>query len=152
MLTQPSLPRSWRLAADGKYTQLSFPMCNLSRTPLLKDGEGRLKGAVGEEDYHPPSDLVLDDVDKGADARAKARVAKLKAADLPGTSTKMKEYNAETKDKLFNTWSAIFHKMFDGIEPAAREPRPQIMNFDASMKAMYGVKVHGSCVGDTHHI
>ena len=79
-------------------------------------------------------------------------LAKLKAADLPGTSTKMKEYNAETKDKLFNTWSAIFHKMFDGIEPAAREPRPQIMNFDASMKAMYGVKVHGSCVGDTHHI
>merc|ERR1711998_703016 len=36
-------------------------------------------------------------------------MTKMQAADLSATSEKMQQYNAETKEKLFSTWSAIFH-------------------------------------------
>lgn len=77
-------------------------------------------------------------------------IAKIEGADLQAVSDKMQSYNSQTKQNLFDTWSAIFHKMFKDIPPAAEKPRPQIMDYDMAMKEMYGAKVSGACVGDSY--
>ena len=69
---------------------------------------------------------------------------------LPPSLAITKAYNAETKKGLVATWQALFHRMFAGLEPTAKEPRLQIQNFDEAIKAKYGARVSGACVGDTH--
>ncbi len=52
------------------------------------------------------------------------------------------------KENLVHQWEYYFHKMFQGREPAAKVPLAQEMDFDTSLKGLYGTKMHG-CVGDS---
>lgn len=75
---------------------------------------------------------------------------KMRAADLKEISKAMFAHNLKMKKDLVDSWQANFHKMFDGISPAAEETRPQILDFDKSIQSLYNVKVHGACIGDSH--
>lgn len=56
----------------------------------------------------------------------------------------------KTKKDLVATWQALFHRMFNGLKPAAQEPREQIKAFDQAIQSKYGVAVEHSCVGERH--
>jgi hypothetical protein len=75
-LASRSLPREWRLSPEGTYTQISFAMCNITRIPVLIDGQGRLKSPKGEEAFEVPTNLILDAMDQEAEGRAKAQAAR----------------------------------------------------------------------------
>ena len=77
-------------------------------------------------------------------------MAKLANADLANTSAAMKKYNSETKKELVATWKHLFHRMFNGLPPAAQQPRQQLLDFDSAMAAKYGATVPKACVGDVH--
>ena len=172
------IPSHGRADMGGRLQSKSFnlltglfdyaPTPITARLSCLREQRFKAKSAIGQ---HPESRVPFDPNNEHDQAAIRYWIAfadfyqwphitqfsnwddlmtKMQAADLSATSEKMQQYNAETKEKLFSTWSAIFHKMFNGIAPAAQKPRPQLMDFDASMKAMYGAKVHGGCVGDTH--
>jgi hypothetical protein len=51
------------------------------------------------------------------------------------------------KQGLKDQWTAIFDRIFDGLPPAAQQPREQVHDFDEAMKVMHKVKVLGACEG-----
>jgi hypothetical protein len=68
---------------------------------------------------------------------------KLQTADLDATSQAMQVHNKEVLAGLHETWQGHFKRMFDGIPPAAQQPRAQEMKFDKALKSAYGVKLSG---------
>eukprot|EP01048_Picozoa_sp_COSAG05_P005020 COSAG05_NODE_288_length_12074_cov_119.196827_7_plen_550_part_00 len=88
-------------------------------------------------------------------------LVKLATDDLQATSTNMEQENARMVVELQETWQRIFHKMFEGVSPAANAEdggRKFEETWDAGMKKHYQVTA-GECginddvhEGDTSHV
>lgn len=68
---------------------------------------------------------------------------KLQAADLEATSKAMQARNAEMRADLQEEWQGHFRRMFEGVQPAAQQPRPLEQDFDTALKSAYGVALEG---------
>jgi hypothetical protein len=68
---------------------------------------------------------------------------KLKAADLKATSKAMQAHNEKTLARLQQQWQGHFDRIFDGLPPAAQQPRVQEMDFEKALLAQYGVSLSG---------
>ena len=78
----------------------------------------------------------------------------MQSADLKQISANMKSHNEKMQQELREQWRAIFDRMFDSQPPAAESSKAireaPSLDFDAAMEALYAVKVHGACEGETH--
>jgi hypothetical protein len=73
---------------------------------------------------------------------------KLRTADLSATSKAMQAHNAEVLAGLQDKWQGIFRRMFEGLPPAALQPRHQEQDFDTALKLAYNVSL-SNCQGQT---
>jgi hypothetical protein len=73
---------------------------------------------------------------------------KLQGADLWATSRAMRAHNAEVLSGLQDKWQSLFRQIFDGLPPAAKQPRPLMQDFDTALKLAYNVSL-SKCRGQT---
>jgi len=77
---------------------------------------------------------------------------KLGKADLPGTSLKMVAENVRMKAELEETWKRNFHRMFQGVEPAASQGGKGFEeSYNDGMQKHYQITAGECGMGDDVH-
>ena len=79
-------------------------------------------------------------------------LGKIKSVDLDEVSMNMAKQNELVKVDITGTWKKIFHRLFEGVEPAAKGGRVEYASsWDDGMLKHYSIK-GGSCgLGDDVH-
>ena len=79
-------------------------------------------------------------------------MTKIEVADLNTISKLMQTENAKMRDDLIGTWENIFHKIFQGVEPAASTGgRPFEVTWEEGMKENYDIDAGQCGLGDDTH-